>query len=53
MLSKLHYVSIDLRPCRQHVRLHFFTNWAIAGGAVLLQCLGAGRFTVDSLIKQE
>ncbi|GLC37247.1 Alanyl-tRNA editing protein Aarsd1 [Pleodorina starrii] len=33
-----------------HVRLHFFTNVAVAGGLVLLQCLGAGRFTVDSLL---
>ncbi|KAG2446720.1 hypothetical protein HYH02_008282 [Chlamydomonas schloesseri] len=33
-----------------HARLHFFTNVAVAGGLVLLQCLGAGRFTVDRLV---
>ncbi|EFJ48807.1 hypothetical protein VOLCADRAFT_104553 [Volvox carteri f. nagariensis] len=33
-----------------HVRLHFFTNLAVAGGLVLLQCLGAGHFTMDSLL---
>ena len=40
---------------RAHVRLHFFTNVAVAGGLVLLQALGAGEYTVDRLLgrKQE
>ncbi|PNH09660.1 hypothetical protein TSOC_003665 [Tetrabaena socialis] len=33
-----------------HVRLHFFGNVAVAGGLVLLQCLGAGEYTIDSLM---
>ncbi|PNW86393.1 hypothetical protein CHLRE_02g084700v5 [Chlamydomonas reinhardtii] len=33
-----------------HARLHFFTDVAVAGGLVLLQCLGAGWFTVDRLV---
>lgn len=38
-----------------HARLHFFLNAAVAGGLVLLQCLGAGEFTIDALLgrKQE
>lgn len=38
-------------PCRSHVRLHFFVNLAAAGGLLLLQSFGAGRFTVDELIR--
>lgn len=34
-----------------HVRLHFVTNLAVAGGLLLLAGFGAGRYTVDNLIK--
>lgn len=41
-------------PCRQyqsHVRNHFATNLGAAGGLLLLQCYGPGRYTVDGLLK--
>ncbi|WIA30441.1 hypothetical protein OEZ86_000525 [Tetradesmus obliquus] len=38
---------------RQHVRDHFFTNAAVAGGLLLMQSFGAGLFTVDSLLAKQ
>ncbi len=36
-----------------HVRLHFVTNLAVCGGLLLLQGFGAGRYTVDELLKKK
>lgn len=36
-----------------HYREHFMTNVATAGGLLLLQKLGGGRFTVDELMKKQ
>lgn len=36
----------------QHVRDHFFTNTAIAGGLLLLQSLGAGALTLDAALER-
>jgi uncharacterized membrane protein YphA (DoxX/SURF4 family) len=38
---------------RQHVRDHFFTNVAVAGGLLLMQSFGTGLFTVDSLLSKQ
>lgn len=38
---------------RQHVREHFYTNAAVAGGLLLMQSFGAGLFTVDSLLAKQ
>ncbi len=38
-------------PCRAHVRLHFVTNVAMAGGVLLLQSLGPGILAVDELLR--
>ena len=35
-----------------HYREHFVTNVATAGGLLLLQKIGAGRYTVDELLKK-
>lgn len=35
-----------------HVRLHFVVNLGVAGGLLLLASFGAGRFTVDALMKK-
>ena len=35
-----------------HYREHFMTNVATAGGLLLLQKLGAGKYTVDELLKK-
>lgn len=37
---------------RSHVRLHFVTNLAVSGGLIMLQSFGAGRYTVDNLLKK-
>lgn len=37
----------------QHVRDHFFTNTAVAGGALLLQSFGPGVISVDHLLHKE
>ena len=34
-----------------HVRLHFVTNLGVAGGLLLLASFGAGRFTLDELLR--
>lgn len=36
-----------------HYREHFVTNVATAGGLLLLQKIGAGRYTVDELFKKK
>eukprot|EP00191_Tetraselmis_sp_GSL018_P004552 CAMPEP_0177596572 /NCGR_PEP_ID=MMETSP0419_2-20121207/11176_1 /TAXON_ID=582737 /ORGANISM="Tetraselmis sp., Strain GSL018" /LENGTH=304 /DNA_ID=CAMNT_0019088537 /DNA_START=1064 /DNA_END=1976 /DNA_ORIENTATION=- len=36
-----------------HVRSHFVTNLSVAGGLILLQGLGAGRYTVDEVLKKK
>ncbi|CAK0770665.1 hypothetical protein CVIRNUC_003790 [Coccomyxa viridis] len=38
---------------KSHVRLHFVTNLGVAGGLVLLQSFGAGRYTVDRLMQKK
>jgi uncharacterized membrane protein YphA (DoxX/SURF4 family) len=35
-----------------HYREHFVTNVATAGGLILLQKIGAGKYTVDELLKK-
>ena len=37
---------------RLHLREHFAVNVAVAGGLLLLQDLGGGRYTVDALLKK-
>lgn len=42
--------------CRQfqlHVRSHFFTNVGVAGGLLLLQTFGAGKYSVDAILKKK
>mmetsp|Transcript_14227 Transcript_14227/g.42975 ORF Transcript_14227/g.42975 Transcript_14227/m.42975 type:complete len:384 (-) Transcript_14227:2002-3153(-) len=34
-----------------HVRSHFFTNLGVAGGLLLLQTFGPGRYSVDAVLK--
>lgn len=44
------------RICRQfqlHVRSHFFTNVGVAGGLLLLQTFGAGKYSVDGILKKK
>ena len=36
-----------------HYREHFVTNMATAGGLLLLQQIGAGKYTVDELLKKK
>lgn len=36
-----------------HYREHFMTNVATAGGLLMLQKLGGGRYTVDELLKKK
>ena len=36
-----------------HYREHFVTNIATAGGLLLLQKIGAGKYTVDELLKKQ
>lgn len=36
-----------------HYREHFMTNLATAGGLLLLQMVGAGKYTVDELLKKK
>lgn len=36
-----------------HVRSHFVTNLAVSGGLLLLQGFGAGRYTVDEMLKKK
>jgi len=35
-----------------HYREHFVTNIATAGGLLLLQKIGAGKYSVDELLKK-
>ena len=35
-----------------HYREHFVTNVATAGGLLLLQKMGPGKYTVDELLKK-
>jgi len=47
---------MNLLACRQfqlHVRSHFFTNVGVAGGLLLLQGFGAGKYSVDALMKKK
>ena len=37
---------------RLHAREHFAVNVAVAGGLLLIQEVGGGRFTVDELMKK-
>ena len=37
---------------RLHMREHFAVNVAVAGGLLLLQDLGGGRYTVDAWLKK-
>mmetsp|Transcript_14171 Transcript_14171/g.36369 ORF Transcript_14171/g.36369 Transcript_14171/m.36369 type:complete len:391 (+) Transcript_14171:154-1326(+) len=36
-----------------HVRSHFVTNLAVSGGLLLLQGFGAGRYSVDEMLKKK
>ncbi|KAL0026058.1 hypothetical protein WJX79_006016 [Trebouxia sp. C0005] len=36
-----------------HVRSHFATNLGVSGGLLLLQCCGAGKFTLDQALKKQ
>ena len=36
-----------------HYREHFVTNIATAGGLLLLQKIGGGKYTVDALLKKQ
>lgn len=35
-----------------HSREHFFVNMATAGGLLLLQTFGAGKYSVDAMLKK-
>lgn len=35
-----------------HYREHFVTNFATAGGLLLLQKMGAGKYSVDELLRK-
>jgi len=35
-----------------HAREHFFVNMGVAGGVILLSMVGAGKYTVDELLKK-
>ena len=35
-----------------HAREHFFVNVGVAGGVTLLTVIGAGKYTVDQLLKK-
>lgn len=39
------------RPVCPWCRLHFVTNLSVAGGLLLLVTFGAGRYTVDAMLK--
>jgi uncharacterized membrane protein YphA (DoxX/SURF4 family) len=36
-----------------HIREHAFTNYAVAGGLLLMQSFGAGVFSFDSLLSDK
>ncbi|CAD7703390.1 unnamed protein product [Ostreobium quekettii] len=38
---------------KSHVRAHFVTNLAVSGGLIMLQSFGAGKYTVDRLLKRD
>ena len=46
-------LHLSCRQYKSHVRLHFVTNLGVAGGLVLLQSFGAGRYTVDRLMQKK
>ena len=48
----MEFVSLR-RQYQQHVRSHFFTNVGVAGGLLLLQAFGAGKYTVDALMNKK
>jgi|EP01047_Picozoa_sp_COSAG01_P047265 uncharacterized membrane protein YphA (DoxX/SURF4 family) len=35
-----------------HAREHFVVNVSVAGGLILLRNFGAGRFSVDAMLKK-
>ena len=52
-----HGVAMDSRKLCGHLLFmcaeHFVTNVATAGGLLLLQKIGAGKYTVDELLKKK
>jgi len=52
-LSVWQFWRIDRLDFRLHAREHFTVNIAVAGGLLLLQELGGGRYTVDELLKKK
>ena len=51
----LYHMWTVLLACRQyeiHRRQHFVTNLSVAGGLLLFQSVGAGRYSVDEIMKK-
>ena len=44
---------ISSRYYAAHVRSHFFVNLGVAGGLLLSQTFGGGRFAVDRLVRKK
>ena len=42
----------DIRT-RLHVREHFVVNVAVAGGLLLVQSVGGGKYAIDTLLKKD
>lgn len=51
ILLLLQLIILLLLLVQAHVRSHFFTNVGVAGGLLLLQSFGPGRYSVDAVLK--
>lgn len=51
-LLRVHNVGQELRVL-SHMREHFCTNAAVAGGLLLLQEHGGGKYTLDEYMKKQ
>ena len=49
----LQHVGCVRRQYQLHVQSHFFTNAGVAGGLLLLQTFGAGKYSGDAVLKKK
>ena len=51
-VSVWQFWTVDSLSARLHAREHFAVNVAVAGGLLLIQEVGGGRYTVDEFMKK-
>ena len=51
-ISVWQFWAVDSLSLRLHAREHFAVNVAVAGGLLLIQEVGGGRYTIDELMKK-